>query len=275
MFFNDVFPEKTEHNNNSTLEIDSNFIRFHTYPTPKEVYEIGLLGLPKTFPLTGEKITVDYVTSMLVNAINSIEMEGLIISPITTTKQEDFHDGHFINRYFAFIVDKYPVIDVESVILLYPHTSTATPMMKYIIPRDWITFDRNKINVVASTGLLAPTQLGMSPNPVLAMWSNTSWRPNSVTITYKAGFEADKIPYILWKLLIDIATYDILADVGPMLFPVTAMNVGIDSVSQSSQLPGPRVLTEKMELLSKRIAKNKAIIKGYFGQSVNMEFAGI
>lgn len=257
------------------LEIDSGFVRFRRYPTPQDVFDIGLIGFPKVFPLTGERVTPEFVATHLSSAIADVEMTGLIINPVIRSKQEDYHDGMFMQRYFPVLVDFFPVLDVESVILTFPHSTTDTPMMTYTIPKTWISWDRNKINIIASTGLLAPQMTGSIYNAPLAIWTNNSYRPNSFTVTWKAGFESEKLPYNVWKLLVDMATYTILTDIGPLMFPLGSMSVGIDNVSQSSQSPGPTILMQRLKTLKENITKSTNTIMAYYGQTMNLSYAGV
>jgi hypothetical protein len=270
-----TFPIGSQTTDTTRLEIDSGFLRFHRYPTPQDVANIGLIGFPKQFPLTGEFITAEFISQHLAAVIANIEMGGLIINPIICSKQEDYHDGMFMQKYFPVMVDRFPVVDVESIILMFPHTTMNNPMLNYTIPKEWISWDRNKINIIASTGLLAPQMTGSVYNAPLAIWTNNSYRPNSFTVTWKAGFENDKLPYNVWKLIVDMTALSILNDVGPLMFPLGSMSVGIDSVSQSSQSPGPTLLLQRLKSLQEQVNKTYNTILAYYGQTLNMSFAGI
>jgi len=270
-----TFPLGSQTTDLNHLEIDSGFLRFRHYPTPEDVINIGLIGFPKEFPLTGERITKEYVSMHLAAAIANVEMSGLIINPIISSKQEDYHDGMFHQKYFPVMVDKFPVLDVESIILIFPHSTTDQPMLTFTIPKTWISWDRNKVNVIASTGLLAPQMTGSTYNAPLAIWTNNSYRPNSFTVTWKAGFEQDKLPYNLWKLLVDMAAYSILNDIGPLMFPLGSMSVSIDNVSQGSQSPGPTLLLQRLKTLKEQIDKTYNTIMAYYGQTMNISFAGL
>ena len=272
-----TFPNGSQTQDTTTLEIDSGFLRFKRYPTPDDIFKIGLIGFPKIFPLTGEEISSEYVSNHLAAAIANVEMSGLIINPIIASKQEDYHDGMFIQKYFPVLVDKFPVVAVESVILMYPHSTmnNSDAMMAFTIPKKWISWDRNKINIIASTGMLSPQMSGTGYNAPMAMWATNSYRPNAFTVTWKAGFEPDKLPYNVWKMLVDMATYTILSDIGPMMFPLGSMSVSIDNVGQSSQSPGPSILVQRLKVLQENINKTYATILAYYGQTMNISFAGV
>ena len=275
--FHIPFPQNTENLDVDTLEIDSGFLRYHTYPTPEEVLKYGLRGLPKQFPLTGETIDEDFVGSFLASAIAEIEMTGLIINPTIFTKQEDYHDGMMLKNFFPIILHRFPILDIESVIFIFPHASLPQKdqMLRYIVPKHWISWDRNKVNLIASTGPLLPQMTGTQYNTPLALWTNTNYRPNAYTVTWQAGFESDKLPYNVWKLLIDAAALRILMDVGPLLFPMSGMSVGIDGVAQSSQYPGHKLLESRINMLEQKVDKAKDIVLSHYGQRLKISYIGM
>jgi hypothetical protein len=275
--FGTPYPEKVETENLETLEIDAGFLRFHVYPTPEDVLKIGLLGVPKRFPMTGEEITPEYITDMMAAAIADIEMTGLTISPAVFTKQEDFHEGMLLQNFFPIMVNKYPVLAVESVIFVFPHATLPDKdrMLRYIVPKHWISWERAKINVIASTGPLLPQMTGTQYNSPLALWTNTNYRPNAYTATWQAGFQPDKLPYNVWRFIVDKTAFNILSDIGPLLFPISGMSVGIDGLSQSSQFPAHRLLEGRLAALDMRIRKTENLIQSYYGQRLNMSFAGM
>jgi hypothetical protein len=271
------YPDRVETASSTNLEIEAGFLRFKTYPTPADVFRVGLLGVPKRFPLTGEPITEEFVMDVLAATIADIEMTGLTISPVIFTKQEDFHDGMLIQNFFPIQVNKYPVLDVESVEFIFPHATLAPEqrMLRYAVPKHWISWDKCKVNVIASTGPLLPQMTGTQYNTPLALWTNTNYRPNAYLVTWQAGFEADKLPYNVWKLIIDMTAYNILTGIGPLLFPMQGMSVGIDNLSQSAQYPGPRLLDSMLAALADRIKRGMNTVQSYYGQRIHMSFAGM
>jgi hypothetical protein len=269
------YPEKTEIVNQSVLEIDSGFMRFCAYPTPADILKFGLKGIPKRFPLTGEMLDEEYISPFLASAIADLEMTGLCINSILKTYNEDFHDQQFTKNYMPILLPLSPVLRVEKIVFHYPHTTTDQPMAVFIVPEHWITFEKNKVNIVASTGVLAPSLLNQTSTPVLAIWSNATYRPNAMSVTYQAGFMPDQLPYNLWKLLIDKAVYSILIDIGPLLLPVQSMSVGMDGISQSASTPGASLLDRRIQSLQKEIDRTTRKILGYYGINTKISFAGM
>jgi hypothetical protein len=276
MDINNPYPRWANVDDDANIEINGGFTRFKTMVTPMDVVKFGLVGVPKVFPMTGEPITEEYIAHHLEAAVAKLEMQGLMLSPVIFSHVDDFTDSGLAGtRFFPVILKKFPLRTVESVKLLFPNATRANPQMEYTIPDTWLSWEQNKLNIIATTGILAPSQIGNNTGvPLYSMMFN-GYRPNAFRVTYKAGFDQDKLPALLWKLLVDMTVYDVLNDIGPLLFPSTGINVQQDSVSQSAQLPGPRIFELRMSVLDKEIQRNKQLIMGYYGMQFAMEFAGI
>ena len=244
--------------------------------TPQDVINFGLIGVPKVFPLTNEPINAEYIAQYLQVAIASLEMMGMLLSPVICHHIDDFtSDGLIGTRFFPTILKKYPVREIESIELLFPNATTKNPTLKYVIPKEWITFENNKVNVIATTGVLSPTMVaGSTTVPYLGLFQG-GYKPSSYRVNYRAGFDQDQLPVLVWQLILDITTFSLLTDLAPLMFPSQGISVGIDSVSQSAQLPGPRIFDSRLKSLREKIETQKQIISGYYASQMTMEFAGI
>lgn len=276
MDFTNYYPKNSVVSEGSDLEIEANFVRFKEMVTPKDVREIGLIGVPKTFPLTGEELTDEFIALHLQNAIAELEMQGLIFSAAIFHHVEDMHyEGVTGVKFFPTVLRRSPVREIESIELRYPNAQTENPQLIYEIPKEWITFENNKVNVIATTGFLTPNLVSGSANIPLVNLFQTNYKPSSYRVNYKAGFDQDRLPVIAWHLLLDMATLAILSEIAPMMFSTTGVNVGIDGVSQSAQLPGPRIFEGRIAALREKVEQNRELIKGYYGVSITMEFNGL
>lgn len=269
------YPRLTQVRDVPDVEIEGGFVRFKTMVTPADVLKYGMLGIPKVFPLTGEHITEDYVAIYLQGAISELEMGGMQLSPIIAHHVDDMHDGFGNTRFFPTLLKKYPVRGIESIELRYPNAVKPNATLLYRIPDHWITFENGKVNIIATTGVLSPTMVAGSTNIPMLNLFQMNYRPMAYRVNYKAGFDQDQLPVIVWQLLIDMATYNMLSELGPLLFPANSVNVQIDSVQQSANLPGPRIFELRLKTLKEKIDKNKMLIAGYYGQSMTVEFAGL
>lgn len=276
MDFKNPYPRLTNVQQTTGLEIEANFIRFKPMVTPSDVRTYGLVGVPKVFPLTGEEITDEYIAAHLQTAIAELEMQGLILSAAIFHHIDDLmSEGITGVRFFPTLLKKFPVREIESIELRYPNSVMSNPSLLYTIPKDWITFENGKVNVIATTGFLAPNLVAGSANIPLVNLFQTNYRPSGYRVNYKAGFDQDQLPVIVWHLLVDMTTVNILSEIAPMMFSSTGINVGIDGVSQSAQLPGPKIFDARINSLMQKIQRNRDLIKGYYGAAITLEFAGL
>lgn len=274
MDINQPFPFRVD-SSSASPELEGGFVRFKTMVTPSDVLKFGLIGIPKMFPMTQEPLSEEYVAVHLQSTIAQLEMSGMCLSPIIATHIDDWHGSSDWNRYFAINVHKYPVSRIESIILTYPNATTSNPSLTFTIPAEWITHERGKVNVVATTGTISPVVQGNRGGyPMLSLGSN-GYRPSAYRLTYQVGFEQDKLPANVWQLILDMTTYNLLGEVGPLLFPTSGISVGIDGLSQSAQLPGARIFEGRIKQLEAKIKANRDAISSYYGQMMTLEFAGL
>lgn len=273
--FTNPYPKNTIVEEGEELEIEANFVRFRTMVTPKDVREIGLVGVPKVFPLTGEELSDDFVSLHLQNAIAELEMQGMIMSPAIFHHIDDLHGQGLTGvDFFPTLLKRWPVRDVISIELRYPNAQKDNPQLMYRIPDEWITFENNKVNVIATTGFLTPNLVSGSANIPLVNLFQMGYKPSGYRVNYRAGFDQDRIPVLAWNLIVDMATVNILSEIAPAMFSPTGSNVGIDGVSQGVQLPGPKIFDGRIKALQEKIKRNRELLKGYYGASILMEFNG-
>lgn len=275
MDFKNPYPRNTAVEAGTNLEIEANFVRFKTMVTPTDIRNYGLIGIPKVFPLTGEEISDSYIAAHLHSTIAELEMQGMIMSPAIFHHIDDLmSEGITGTRFFPSLLKKFPVREIESIELRYPNAQAEKPSLLYKIPKEWITFENGKVNVIATTGFLTPNLVSGSANIPLVNLFQTNFKPSGYRVNYLAGFDQDRLPAIVWHLVVDMASLNILTDIAPMMFSSTGINVGIDGVSQSAQLPGPRIFDGRIALLQQRIERNRELIKSYYGSSIVLEFSG-
>jgi hypothetical protein len=274
--FTNPYPRNTVVDAGTSLEIEANFVRFKTMVTPEDVVKHGLIGIPKTFPLTGEEISEEFIASHLHSVIGELEMQGMIMSPAIFHHIDDLiGEGIAGIKFFPTILKKFPVREIESIELRYPNAQINKPTLLYTIPKEWITFENGKVNVIATTGFLTPNLVSGSANIPLVNLFQTNYKPSGYRVNYKAGFDQDRLPVIVWHLVVDMTALNVITDIAPMMFSNTGINVGIDGVSQSAQLPGPRIFDGRVGILQARIKKNTELIKSYYGSSISLEFVGL
>ena len=268
-----IFAEEMSH--------EGAFKRFSALPTPKDIYDFALLGLPKYFPLTREPIPATIAEQYLNSAITEIEMElGCNISPVTHFHIEDFLDGMFTSNYTGIRLQRWPATEITAVRLKYPHSATATPYQVYTIPPGWVMLRRNRINVVASVGNVAVQTDGTAAVTTggifayISGFTRGAYAPGSVEVVYKAGFPEDKMPSSVVDLIKTWASHRMLFDLIPVMFPQSSVSVGIDGVNQSVGFNISAMLTQRAQMLEQKKKELSAALVKSFGRTVKMSFIG-
>lgn len=269
------YPLATD-NNDATQEFEGSQKIYRQMPSPADVRSLGLVGIPKYFPLTNEPITDDYISLHLENAIQELGMAGLNISPRMVTQMEDSYENDMMYRFNPFSLNNFPVLEIESIRLVFPNAATETPYAEYLIPPEWYFFDGNRVSIVATSGSIFPQFNGFGgQNPIPAtILGSQSYRPSTWKIVYQCGFENDKIPSLVYNLIIDKTALSLLNDISPLMFTVNSYSASIDQIGQTVNMPGPKLLESRMKMLEKRIRKNFISIQSYYGCSLKMQFAG-
>lgn len=260
---------------------EGSFKRFTSFPTPKEVYDYALMGLPKIFPLTREPIPVDIAKAALESAVTEIENSlGMNLSEVTHFHSEDYIDGMFTNNYMGIRLQRWPATQIVQVQLKFPHTNTAQTYQKYTLPAGWIYLRRNRINVVAALGSVTVSVDNSSVVSAggiftyITGFARGAYAPGTTEVVYKAGFQSDRLPSSVADMVKTWAAHRMLSDLIPVLFPNTGVSVGIDGVSQSVSFNVTAMLLERRnQLLLKRNELAASITKG-FGRTVKLAFIG-
>lgn len=254
--------------------------RFRSMPTPKDVFDRALIGMPKVFPLTGEEIEPSDTATYLQNAMTEIEMSlNINITPVEHSQSFDYIDGMFSSNFSGMKLERWPATFVESLTLKFPHTQTKSPYQMYTIPPAWVALRRNRINVVAAFGAIEVTTDQTNIATAGGLFSYITgfgrgpYQPAMIECVYTAGFEADKLPNTLHDVIVTLAALRFLEDVGIALFPVTSVGLAIDSVSQSATIV-PNLVAQKIELLRNQYTQKVNALTRNFGRTLKMAFIG-
>lgn len=262
------------------FSFEGSFKRYTSFPTPKDVYDFVMKGIPKKYPLTGEPILPDDVAPYLESAINEIEMSlGCNLSETTHFHSEDWWEGMFTNNLSGIRLQHWPATKIEKYQLKYPHTNTTQPYQTYTVPPKWIFLRFNRLNIVASDGSVQvyTDNAGLSTSGLFTYitgFNRGIYGPGAIEVVYKAGFEQDKLPTMLADLIKTWAGINFLQDILPMMFPQSSVQVGIDSVSQSVGLVVQQLIGERIKHLKEKKASQSAALQSYYGRQVKMSFIG-
>jgi hypothetical protein len=255
--------------------------RYTTAPTPQDLINFGLKGLPKVYPLTNEPITLGDVERYLVSAYTEIEMAmSMDLSPVQHYQSFDYVADMFEANWGGMRLDRFPATKILHMQLKFPHTQMPVPLTAYTIPASWLVFRRNRVNLAAGIGAVSVSQGGAGQAGTVGIFSyfagfaRGAYQPAVVEVAYQSGFDNDKMPAVVADLILTVACIRMLSDMGPVLFPFSSSSVSIDSVAQSAGLPGPGFLMNKIAALEKKRQEQEAAIKAQFGRSIKMTVIG-
>lgn len=256
--------------------------RYTHLPTPTDLINFALKGMPKVYPLTKEPITQEDVEGYLTSAFTEIEMGmGIDLSPVERFFTADYVSDMFEVNYAGVRLPHFPATQINKYSLKFSHAATSTPFLEYVIPPGWIALKNNKVNIAAATGTVQVRQGGgteaLSALGIFSFingFARGSYQPQVIEIQYMSGFANDKVPAVVADLVKTVAAIRMLSDLGPLLFPFSSTSVQIDGVSQSAGLPGPRLLEAKVQALREKRAELESAIRSHFGRSINWSFIG-
>ena len=281
------------------LSFEGAFKRLKTMPTPEDVFRKALLGLPKKLPMTHEELVPEDAAPFLESAITEIEMSTCLnISEVEHSQHFDYTDGMFESNFFGNNLERWPATKVSNLILKFPHAMTvasipgADPLpgpnpagisgayQTYTIPSGWIYLHRNKINVVAAFGAVTVhTDASAVANAggifsYITGFGRGAYQPGMIECVYTAGFAPDKLPSVVWDMIVTLATIRFLEDIFAVLLPYNNVNVSMDGVSQSASLNLAQMLLQRIQALKDQYDRKKAAINANFGKTVRLSFIG-
>jgi hypothetical protein len=257
------------------------FKRFTTFPTPQDVYNYALMGVPKVFPLTQESIPLDLATNALESAVTEIEMEmGMSLSPVTKKYSEDYVDGAFSNNFMGIKLPGWPATKIIQMQLKFPHTNTPSTYQRYTIPPGWIYLKKNNVNVVAAMGSIT---VGVDNESLVSAggiftyitgFARGAYAPGTIEIVYQCGWDHDKLPSNIADLIKTWAAHRMLPDLIPILAPNSGVSVSIDGVAQSTQYNLAQLLTQRVQMLEQKKKEIMASIVKSFGKTIKFSRVG-
>ena len=256
--------------------------RFVSQPTPTDLINYALKGLPKVFPLTGERITIEDVEHYLTSALVETEMSmNMDITQTEHFQSVDYIPDMFSANWSGVKLTRFPATQILRVALKFPHTQTNDPVIQYIIPSGWLVLRSNRMNISASFGSVIVQQGGATQGygglgmfSFMSGYARGTYQPAVMEIQYVSGWATDKMPAVIADLILTVAAIRMLNDLGPILFPFRSTSVSIDAVSQSAQLPGPQLLLGRIQALELKRKQLESSITAHLGKTIKMSFIG-
>jgi hypothetical protein len=201
---------------------------------------ISVAELKSTF-LTGVDLTDgegnEFLDTMYEHYIKAAVswVEARLDMPLRPTgiveEKHDFYKEDY-DKYIFLEVDKFPVISVEEIKLVLPGNQVVQTFAN-----DWIHVQKEsgQIQIVPGTGSAGTILLGASGAWIPFIYGINKFIPEAFWVTYTAGFECGKLPYLLKDLVGKVASYGPLYMAGELLLGagIASSNASIDGLSQS------------------------------------------
>lgn len=267
--------------------IEDSFKRQTYLPTPEDIMDNWLWGIPKESALTQEKLTTTIVRHYIDSAISEIEHDlGLFISPISIVReQHPFNWNDVRNNFCPFKLQQKPLIRVDKIefrVMGSAHVSAmsstydeATQTSYVEMPVNWLSINHasNQINLIPVMG----SRNAMNPffASLFRRTGEVSFQhfPGFFLLSYTCGFE-EKLPIILNELITVTAVQNIISMIGPALFPSSSYSISIDGLSQGATLPGHNWLNSRLSELSQKKERLLIICRKFYNISLNSVVLG-
>lgn len=219
-----IFPE------NSTT-VDAPFARYVDTIDPATLKERYLFAVDLRDndgnPLP-DSVIQDYINIAISETEHELDL------PIWPTQYVEYKD-YVINDYNSWVFMQmfhYPIISIEKMEIKY--RSTDSPI--YTIPEEWIRLN-NKTGVVRLTPTSASITSFNIPGSLFLPQVVGFGRhfPHWFEVTYTAGFEEDKIPYIINHYIGVKAAINVLDIAGDIIIGagIATQSITLDSLNQS------------------------------------------
>lgn len=252
----------------STGEEEPKVNRHLPIPTPQDMKNRMLFGIPLKSALTQQEITDDTLQHYIDGAISEIEHTlDLYITPVKFRERHDYMRHQFTWNYNYLKLNHPNILHVEKIELSF----TNDPSIQ-----GFVNFPLEHVHVMPQEGViqLVPAFGTSLSGFLLSAFSGTQFHalraigltnfPGGVRIEYTVGFDHGKVPAILVELIETIAAIRTLSALGPLIFPHNSTSQSIDGTSQSVSTLGPGFLRQRMEELEKQKQTQLEAAKGYY-----------
>lgn len=203
--------------------------------TPAELKSDFLFGIPlidggvNTMPDSALERHIKSAISRLEHKFN------VTITPTQYVEYRDYRAEDYDHWFFINVQHKpiSPSADDLKIEIQYIKDATLVEM-----PKAWYRIypEAGQIQMTPTSGSMGQfiiSQAGMIPP---GLWGIKKDYPQLIKVTYVAGWEEDKIPYVIVQLIGYMASVDILMMLSDLTLGVPGLNsygIGLDGLSQS------------------------------------------
>lgn len=260
---------------NNGEDITGKFDRYGSLPSPTDMKQRSLFGIPLRSELTGEEVSDEMIKNYIDTAVSELEHElDLYITPVTFDEKHDYKKHEFTWNYNYLKLNHPNVISVEEVELSFSNGSDQG-FVQFPLEHVHLQQQEGVIQLVPAfgtslSGFLLSAFSGTQFHALRAIGLNEF--PGGVRVKYTSGFEENKIPKAIIDLIENMAAYKLLTFVGPLIFPYNSVGVSIDGTSQSVSTPGPQFLAQRIKDLEGIVEKGKDAVKGYYQRRWQIDY---
>ena len=253
------------------------FKRFTTIPTPKDVKDHHLFGVPLISPLTKQTLSDSTIQDFIYKAISEIEHEVKIyISPVTIKRERINYSWNDFYYSFGWLqVNCRPILEVQKLEVSIPSAFNSENFVEW--PTAWLKLYREfgtiQLVPLTGSGSILVTQVSTGVSFPIRLFNADNF-PQFWGVTYRAGFETDQIPYIIAELIEVISSIRILSLLSPILFPYNSYGLGMDGLSQSVSTPGPQWFAARIQQLTDEKDKLVESIRSFYNLGYSMSVLG-
>lgn len=258
-------------------QIEPGFLRFKSMPTPKDVKQHQLFGIPLRSALTNEVLPDETIEDAVVKAVSEIEHDlKIMISPVTITRERHNYAWDEFYYAFGFLQTNFrPILEVQALEVSIPTPSDNENLVEW--PSSWIKLYREfgtiQLVPLTGSGSILVTQISSGASFPIRLFNADNY-PQFWAVTYRVGFENDKIPAMLVDLIEVIAALRVLEMLGPVFFPYNSYGIGIDGLSQSVTTPGHMLFMNRIQQLQQRKGELIDNARSYYLVKLSMDVLG-
>jgi hypothetical protein len=265
-----VFPVR------STEELQPAVERFGSIPTAQDVKNRYLFGIPLTSALTGQTLPDSAIDFWIKSSISELEhILDIYITPVKFREKHDYNRSDFTWNFNFMKLNHKPILNVEKLELSFTNDEQVPGFVNFPLEHVHVMGQEGTIQLVPAFGTTLSGFLlsAFSGSQFHALRATGMMNfPGGIRVEYTAGFEQDKIPYIISELIGVMAALKVLYLLGPLLFPHNSVSVSIDSVSQSTGTMGPKFFLDFINQLDKERERLLETVKSYYQKNFNFDY---
>lgn len=258
-------------------EVEPGFLRFLPLPTAQSVKDNQLFGIPLRSALTKQELKDEVIQKMITKAISEIEHTlKLYISPVTIKRERhNYAWNNFYNAFGYIQLNQRPILEIQKLEVAIPSATDNENMVEW--PTQWIKpyNEHGTIQLVPLTGSgsILVTQVSTGAAFPVRLFNADNF-PQFWAVTYRVGFENDKVPAMLVDLIETMTAIKVLSMLGPVAFPYSSYSINMDGLGQAVSTPGPQWFAGRLKELGDKKEELMAAARSFYELSWAIDVLG-